>query len=256
MIKQILLCLLVLAIILLHIKLIVKENFNNNITFLTKTDAINFLVNNEDQYYQTFNEMDMHVRNIQNIKDYEDYIRESVIEFPEDTKIRLTNLILILKNLFQHTNMNYFKGERANDIEWKIICVKGKLYESGLPHTRMNIIILPIEYIENSNDTKILKVLFHELIHVYQRLFPDDVEQFLITNNYVKYISKSSIPNTRANPDVDEWIYSKDDIIYTAKYIENAQSISDVVYSGGNSSFEHPFEHFAYELSEIIENKN
>jgi hypothetical protein len=60
-----------------------------------------------------------------------------------------------------------------------------------------------------------------------------------------------NINNKRANPDMDDKLYmDKDNNIYYSQYNKNPKSIMDVRYFPINeSSYEHPFEKMAYEIS-------
>jgi len=95
-----------------------------------------------------------------------------------------------------------------------------------------------------------MKTLIHEKIHVYQKKYPDKINNFLIKYNFTKYKKRTVEDNTRANPDIDEWIYANDkNELFKAVYINNPKTIEDVnYYSGSGQSYEHPFEKMAIEI--------
>lgn len=230
------------------------EHFNNNIMYFTREQGVQFLINNEDKYYQTFNDIDLQVRNIQKISDYTNNIKNSVVDFSPNIMNELNTMIMEIKDKMKDINYDYFNGNKANTIEWKLICIKGQEYEYGLPHTRNDVIILPLEYINSASNDSIKKTLFHELIHIYQRKYPNDIQKYLDKHKYKKFKIKNEVGNTRANPDLDEWIYKDDDgKIYCSIYNDNPSSILDVVYHPiNNSNSEHPYEQMAYELSQEV----
>jgi hypothetical protein len=54
-------------------------------------------------------------------------------------------------------------------IKWKIGLVDGNLYESGLPHTRFDLIIIPLKLLNRIfGMNQLINTLIHEKIHVYQ----------------------------------------------------------------------------------------
>jgi hypothetical protein len=251
--KKYIFCLIII-IIICYLLNDTKEYFTNNIIFITKYEGIEKLIKNEDRYYQTFNHNDLQVRNIQNIYDYSDKIKVSVIDFPQKIQIKLSDLINKVKTKINNMNYTYFDGKKANNIEWKLICIQGKEYEYGLPHTRNDVIILPLEYIVSNTDNNIMITLFHELIHVYQKKYPNDIQEYLNKYGYTKVKKRNDIKNIRANPDLDDWIYKdNNNTIHCGIYNNNPTNILDVVYyPNNNSNSEHPYEQMAYELSKEL----
>jgi len=182
------------------------------------------------------------------------YIELSVTEFNNDEKNKIISCIDEVNTIFNNLYFEWFDGKKANNILWKIGCIKGKLYEHGLPHTRGDIIVISKEKVNNYTKKKLIKTLIHEKIHIYQKIYPNDVNKYLIENKFYKIKKKDINDNIRANPDLDEWIYK--DIkgnIYKAIYNDNPLSIEDITYSPkDNQSYEHPFEKMAI----FIENYN
>jgi len=128
------------------------------------------------------------------------------------------------------------------------------LYENSYAHTRLDTIIIPKNQIRLTEQFK--NTLLHEKLHVYQKLYPNDFQIYLDNNNFIKLIQYNDQNNKykcRANPDTDDWIYIKDDIIYKSEYKTNIKSISDVIYTPINDSkYEHPREKAVYDLLDKI----
>jgi len=157
-----------------------------------------------------------------------------------------------INNIFKNYNIIGFDGNKASNIKWKIGIINNNIYEAGLPHTRNDVIIISKSTI---NSNRLINILLHEKIHIYQKLFPDDIQQYLIVNNFTK--SRKKIENIRANPDIDEYIYTnKNGQEMMCIYNENPVSILDVTYIPDNdNNNEHPFEYMAYTI-ELYLNSN
>jgi hypothetical protein len=236
-----------------HISIKYIEKFNNNIIFLNNNELLNILINNDDNYYNTFYEIDFYARKINNIDEYKYLIKDSVTDFNDIQKNKIKKCIENANLFFSKLKLEWFDGEKNNKINWIIGCIKGKLYENGLPHTRNNIIIISDEKVNNYSEHKLTKTLIHEKVHIYQKKYNNDIKIYLNKNNFIKLKERENYDNIRANPDLDNWIYiDKDKNIYSAKYKNNPSSIEDIIYYPiNNQSYEHPYEKMAI----YIENK-
>jgi len=144
--------------------------------------------------------------------------------------------------------------DKVLDIPWIFAMTKGRVYEDGLPHTRENIIFLTTDLFASLDS--LANTLLHEKVHVYQRMYPELVDQWLNDHRYASWKLIKDVPMTRANPDVNEWIYidpvSKKPMM--TKYSSaNPSGISDVTTS--NPAFEHPFEYMAYDIANRLPSK-
>jgi hypothetical protein len=240
-------------IVVLYIiyKLFICEDFSDNI-YLTKSELEKTLINNKDKYYDNFNENDLRVRNIDNINEYYNIIKNSCINISSNYSKILDNAITIANQKINKIKINGFDGNKAMKIQWIIGIFKGKDYEYGLPHTRNFIILLPESILKNTNS--IVRILIHEKIHIYQKMYPDDIKIWLKYNGFIKYKIKNKKDNIRSNPDVDNYIYkNSQDQILMSVYNELPFTINDVKYYPINDyKYEHPFEYMAYTLEYII----
>jgi hypothetical protein len=232
-----------------------KDYFSQyiNCTFLSSNQLFQILKNSNDNYYSRFYGNDFKARNITNINDYLNIIKESVSDFNENQKDKLKSCIYEVDDFFKSINTDWIDGKKMNNIEWIFGLVKGKDYERGLPHTRDNIIILSEDHVNNYSNSKLIKTLIHEKVHLYQKMYLDDVNIYLIKNNFVKVKMRDKNDNIRANPDLDDWIYKNDkDQTLKAIYNENPTSIEDIKYYPINiQSYEHPFEKMAIEVEDM-----
>ena len=227
---------------------------NDNIYFIKKDTLYNILKNDEDNYYTTFYHIDFKTRNINNIEEYIPYIEKSVYNPNEDEKNKIRKCINNSNSRLEKLHFNWFNGNNAKELPWNIGCIQGKLYENGLPHTRGNIIILSKKDINEYSEKKLTNTLIHEKVHIYQKRYKNDVEEYLNEYNFSIVKKRDESDNIRSNPDLDNFIYKdNNNNIYKAIYKNNPKSIEDIVYSPiNNQSYEHPFEKMAI----FIENYN
>jgi len=143
---------------------------------------------------------------------------------------------------------DWFDNVKFNNIKWKIGAVSGTLYENGLSHTRNDVIIISKEYINNSSLVELTRTLLHEKVHIYQKMYPEDVDKFLDSYKFTKFKIREARDNTRANPDIDDWIYKDENgMIYKAEYKPNPKNLSDT--NTPNQMYEHPYEKMAILIS-------
>ena len=225
------------------------ESMENNeyIYFIKSNKLYNILKSDEDNYYKTFYHLDFKTRNINNIEEYINYIKKSVYDPNEEEKNKIKKCITNANSRLEKLNFKWFNGNKAKELPWKIGCIQGKLYENGLPHTRGNIIILSKKDINEYSESKLTDTLIHEKVHIYQKIYKDDVEKYLNEYNFSIVKERDEFDNIRSNPDLNNIIYKdNNNNIYKATYENNPKSIEDIVYSPiNNQSYEHPFEKMA-----------
>jgi hypothetical protein len=227
----------------------------NNINFLNIKDSLFILKNDDDNYFKSFYKLDYISRKISCIEDYYLSIDKSVDQFTNNEKNKIIKCTQYADNKLRKIYFDWFNGNKCSKIKWNMICIKGKLYENGLPHTRSNFIIISKDDVNNFSINKLTKTLIHEKVHIYQKIYKEDTEKYLNEYKFKKYKYREENSNIRANPDIDKWIY-KDEFnnIYCAKYINNKpESIESIEYEPYNSqSYEHPFEKMAIYIENYI----
>jgi len=229
------------------------EFFDNNIFFLDNIELYNILIDDSDNYYKSFYDKDLYSRKIKSIDEYKNLIKYSVYNFTDEQKNKIIKCIKEANLFFSKIKLDFLCSKKINEIKWKLGCIKGKLYENGLPHTRNNIIIISYDNINNYSEKKLIKTLIHEKIHLYQKKYISDIDIYLKKNNFIKLKKRDKNDNIRANPDLDNWIYMDNNKnIYNAIYNNNPKSIEDIIYyPTNNQSFEHPFEKMAIEIENM-----
>jgi hypothetical protein len=262
----------IILIILIFVNYIFKndinENFSNKIIFYKKNILFNELKRDNDKYFSSFFDMDLKVRHVSNINEYYDILYNSLCEPDEIIINKIKDYIFKIKNIIKmqieklkRKNKNiyelrykYVNLEKFNELKWKIGFVCNNNYENGLPHTRDDIIILNKNKVMINSDNKNIKTLIHEQIHIYQKKYPSEVIYYLKEMNFNRIKKRTKYDNIRANPDLDDYIYNDNDgNTYMAKYINNANSIEDIIYYPYNKQlYEHPNERMAIEFENII----
>ncbi len=243
---------LICLIILLNNKDFSNFSNNNSYRFLNKTELINFLLEDKDNYYKTFNKSDLLVRGVNTIDEYKEKIKNSCLDISESDKKKLSKYINQANNKLRKFKIPGFDGNKCADIPW-IIGLTNNNYENGFPHTRKNIILLSEDALSIFN-FNIVNTLIHEKIHIYQKMYPEDIKIYLDSNNFKKYLNRNEINyNLRANPDLDNYVYKMGDSIMMSVYNKNPSDITDVTtYPIDDSKYEHPLEYMAYTLANII----
>lgn len=240
-------------LIILFIILIYNIDYftNDNLKLLSNTELQDILISNKDKYYDRFSNLDLKVRNVNSCEEYIMKIKDIYYKCNNDDYYKILNAVNNVDNVLKKYNIVGFDGNKASNIKWKIGIINNNIYEYGLPHTRYDVIIISYNII-NSNRLK--SILLHEKIHVYQKLFSTDIQQYLNANGFS--ISRKKTDIIRANPDIDEYIYkNNNNQELMCIYNDNPQSILDVIYLPNNNiNNEHPFEYMAYMIESELSN--
>ena len=244
----------IILIALIYFQLINTNRYNTEI--LSKKKTLSILLSNNDDYYSKFSDMDLKVRKVQNVNEYknkikncvcdpENLIKNKILKAVDKADYKLNKLNNIHNGNYKHIDLN-----KLNNIKWKIGFICNNDYEQGLPHTRGDLIIMPIDSIYNKTINTLSETLIHEKVHVYQKLFPKETENYLKMNNFKKIKKREDTDNIRANPDMDDNIYTDGNIIYKASYLPDAANITDVRLYNEDQKYEHPYENMAIILSD------
>jgi hypothetical protein len=221
-----------------------------NFTFLTRDDTSSFFVKDVDGYVESMNDLDVLAQGCKTKLEFLDRISKAADNFTLKEKWKCKKACTYADDWIRSQMAQYpgIENQKLANIPWKLSLTRGKANEEGLPHTRRDIIFLSDQVLELS-PRELARTLVHEKIHVYERMFPADLEIWMQANGYKRYKRQSEWPNARSNPDVDGWVYLRPDgkptvVLYTT---DNPTSIDDVVYPGPqHPNTEHPFETLAY----------
>ena len=216
--------------------------------FLTKSKICDFLCNNT-KYYKCFKETDMLARKIKSISEYFSIISSDSSEFDSSEKQILKDISIKADKILSNISLPGFDGKKASCMRWKIGCMSGERYEGGHPHTVKGTIILFKNIMKDDKDN-ILKVLIHEKVHIYQRRYKKDIEEYLKNNNFIPLYNRKN-SNARANPDVDGFTYYN--VNSSRKYESNYRTSKPTSFDDiTNKRYEHPYEEMAYRIEKLI----
>ena len=221
--------------------------------FLSKHEVCDLLCKNT-KYYQSFREEDMIARKIKSIPDYFSIISRDSCEFTDEEKDMLTKSAKKADEILYRISQTGFDGEKASRMRWKIGCMSGERYEGGYPHTVKGTIILFKDILKGVNrsknknkNKKIVRLLIHEKVHIYQRKYKKDIAVYLSHHHFTP-ISRRR--NGRANPDLNDIVYynKENGKTYECTYrTHRPSSIGDV----NNQTHEHPYEEMAYRIEKM-----
>lgn len=229
-----------------------------HIIILSNTQLKNLLIDDDDNYYSTFEIKDFEVRNVRNIKEYKEKIKNMNCNIDEVTQQKLINSIYLANDKLKKMKQKYNKYNEINiqqliNIKWVIGVTCNKIYENDIPHTRKHVIIFSKEQINNSTYDDLANTLIHEKVHIYQKIYKEDVQNFIKNNNYKIYKKNTHFDNIRANPDTDNYVYMKNKI-FKASYIPFAKTMNDVLIPNNDFKNEHPMELMAIQFEEKCKN--
>ena len=122
--------------------------------------------------------------------------------------------------------------ERMNSLRYRIVFLRDTCeIENNYPHTHADVIFFPSMYFEMV-DAERVRLLIHEMIHVYQRYFPIPYHKMLIEHfGYEVHSLRATNPHVdrvRSNPDVNGLLYSSRGKYMLPILHEGAKSIRDV----------------------------
>jgi hypothetical protein len=228
-----------------------KETFvpSAGVQYMSAQETAEFLISDPDGYVKNMSPTDLYARKVSSPEKYVARARDSALDFTSDQKLRFNEACANADAFFQKVgNEIPLCAKKLVQIPWVLALTEGEKYEDGLPHTRANIIFL--SSFMNEQAQELVRTMIHEKIHLYQRLYPEEMMQILEKRGFNRWKQRMGIPRIRANPDVDPWVYMNLDqsepmmALYTS---DQPASISDVFLQ--DAAFEHPYEFIAYEIA-------
>ena len=231
------------------------------VRFLTAEETAKFIMSDPDDYSRNLNGWDLIARNVSTEVDYRRQAASASFDFSEGQQNRLKAAAAKADKFFENYKSDCaqtndyvdISGKDIVSIPWVFALTKGTANEDGMSHTRANLIFLSTEIDETPNH--LVKLLVHEKIHLYQRLYPNQLMSYLTTKGYIKWKLRQGVPRIRSNPDVNPWIYidPKTEKPMMALYTsDKPKNISDVLTAFNNVHYEHPYELMAYTIQESI----
>ena len=217
---------------------------------MSKDETVNFFISDRDNYVKNMSSLDIKALKSSS---KEDYLNKSISDSDDFTNSEKRILIKacgeadhFFRSFNKIPNINF---KNIADIKWVLSKTEGKYYEGGYPHTRENIIFITPDVI---NHYEIVRILVHEKMHVFERLFPNEMRIWTDLEGYVPYKNFKDYPMRRSNPDLDGIVYLDKNGNETLVQFTttNPNSIDDKVTYPGNKDWkvEHPNETLAYRV--------
>ena len=198
-------------------------------------------------YYYYMSDENLKLRGIDNVSEYLKNINKLfyTCSYYESKLIKRA----VHKANKRINNLNYagFYPYKLKDIPWTFGFSNSNDYEFGFPQTQGQIIILNKNNIHMSD---LVTLLIHERIHIYQKLYPNDVDEFIDYYNFQKVSKKTN--TDRANPDTNNFLYKRFNEIYECKIVKDDSDNHKAACAKNDSMYEHPYEYMAYMISETV----
>jgi hypothetical protein len=229
---------------------------DSKITFMSKGDLQSFFTSDPDGYFRSFNSVNLHAFGHTTV---DDLVKTSVSvadDFSDTEKITIIKACRdVDRYLLSFKKIQDFPSQKVAEIPWVFAKTKGSVYEKGYPHTRLNIIFLSDRVIQLKS---LPQILIHEKVHIFSRLYPNDMRRWIHNNGYIAYRKLEDYPLARKNPDLDGVVYLDKNNKETLAVYPNSQpaSMEEAIYKGGDYKSEHPNEALAYEIDHHYKDDN
>jgi len=221
------------------------------VSFFTAKETNDYLVKDEDKYVTRLTAQDLSARGVSTTTEYLQVVATTGLTFSDKEKTTLRNAATKADEMLSQFYGLGVVGSKTQNIHWCFAKV-GDAYENGLPHTRSNVIFVPVKVISYSHK-ELISTLIHEKVHLYQRLYPEDIQAYLEFAGYIQWKERQFYPLARSNPDIDPFVYihpSTKQPMVALYASDTPKSISDVLVSSDYKN-EHPYEEIAYAIATI-----
>ena len=232
------------------------------IKILSKEETDHLIDSDADGYLKSLTTNDLAIRKSNSLQTYKQISKQQFCTSEiNDTIVQKLHdaCAQVHKKIAEHTRQqNRLFGiaiEAFLDIPWNFAIICTDNYENGFPHTRDDVIILPktiIDSYSSTNPDKLCRLLIHEKTHVYQKKFPDTVQQYLLTNGFEKENRRYQDP---ANPDLNNFRYKHEKLglMFSTYKTNSPTSFNDIQYAKEkDASSEHPYELIAYRMEQLF----
>ncbi len=224
----------------------------NKPIFMTKEETSSFFKDDSDNYVKDMSDLDIRALKSKSKDDYTNKIIQDTRDFTSSEKSILIKACGEADSFFKSNKFkNEFpdiNGELLSNLGWVLSKTEGRHYEAGYPHTRENIIFITPDVI---NHKEVTRIMIHEKVHVFERLYPNEVKKWMDKKGYKPYKKFKDYPMGRSNPDLNGIVYLDPEGNETLAQFKNhsPSGIDDSVYPGGKDwKYEHPYETLAYTI--------
>ena len=238
----------IICIILLVMSVLIIVHSWYRVEFLSKTQLIEFFQLDPDGYFAQMTKYDISARGSKSLDELVKKSVDSVQNFSLYEKFKLVLATRLADIFFKRLGKSipHVSGTQIANIPWCLAKTKWNQYEGGYPHTRQHIIFITDKTL---NSGSLIKTLVHEKVHIWERMYPKQMQKWITFNNWKPHSSRYQYPMARSNPDLDSIVYRdpRGKLAIVEYTTQNPTSIIDAKYpSHDNPVSEHPNETLAY----------
>jgi len=204
--------------------------------FLSRRETMLFLMQDSDGYVRGMSSSDLCARGIGSHAEYLKKISDAADDFTILEKQRLSEAVRFVDAFYEPQQSYGMDAKKFRSIPWIFAKTRGRTYDNGFPHTRKSIVFVTDASLGRSD---LEDLLFHERVHLYQRLYPGDIQRALGHMGIVRKCP-STAPNYRRNPDEDGYVYLNTRTKKVMGTFYASQSPRDLVDTLG--TIPHPYE--------------
>lgn len=202
------------------LKLMQQSASSSNVEFVS-IKYFDRSIKGKTTYFSRMSNLDLVARSSRTQEEYTIKYKESILEFNDKEKE-------VLKSLAANIDIHLEPFEKLYYIPWKFLKIKSNI-ELGFPHTLEDTIILSEPFFRLGYEQQIITLL-HEKIHVFQRQFPTETNEFImnVMGFQIKKRHESFNTKMRNNPDLNSITYGKHDFYTLQLYnTEDPKNISN-----------------------------
>lgn len=196
-------------------------NLKNNNIFVDKNYVK--LVVNQSTYFDSLTQLDLQARRVNSRDVYKKRYLNGITRFSNAHKNTLNKLV--------RQADTYIAGsgcQKLRNIRWKFAYLNDSDVENGFPHTLGDIVVLTSSFFK-SQPNKQLETIIHEKIHVYQRMYPLETNEYIINvlNFEIKNIAGAVRDKIRSNPDLNNITYGRGNYAFAQVFKDSPMSLYD-----------------------------
>lgn len=231
-------------------------NLSPRIVFYTRKQTEAFILADEDKFIRTLDRSNCLARHVQTPEEYLRLSAHSAANFTAQEKRRLARAAMkaseMLASMSPRDLSKYGGIDKAQMLTllplWTLAKTTDQNVEMGMPHTRQHVIFLSGSFLNRKrSDKKLVRTLIHEFTHLYQRAFAERYSAFLLSHEWTRVPYNEN--DLRINPDLEKQVWKRGEQVFLARFTSmNPKNLRDVQLT--QSRYEHPYEWYAYELSE------
>lgn len=242
----------------MHLKLNVQSrrlvSVVPRVVFFTKKQTRVFILADADKFIKTLDRVNCLARQVQTPDEYLRFSAHAATDFTPAEKKRLGRAVGAASQMLATRDLGQYGIDKAHLLTllpvWTLAKTTGQNVEMGMPHTRQHVIFLSGSFLNRHKNIKNLtRTLIHEFTHRYQRAFSGPYNAFLLSHEWTRVSYNEN--DLRINPDLDKQVWKRGEQVFLAKFTSLVpRNLRDVQLT--QSRYEHPYEWYAYRLSEWL----